>query len=129
MEVLLEIKSKEGDNLDGIMAKFILANGKKEKSTALDYGHPHQEIAIWDNGEEVLLREKEFIHIIMDKNMKVLLKNFLNTDMGNSDYQMVIPMKANIVKANLMVMACMFGKMERLMKELLCEEFVKGWEP
>lgn len=31
MEVLLETKNKEGDNLDGIMVKFIQANGSKEK--------------------------------------------------------------------------------------------------
>lgn len=76
MEVLLETKSKEGDNLDGIMVKFIQANGSKEKNTVLDYGHLLLEIVIWDNGEKVLLKGKEFTHTIMDKNMRVLLKNF-----------------------------------------------------
>ena len=76
MDALLETKNKGGDSLDGIMAKFIQDNGLKEKSTALGYGHLHWEIAIWDNGEEVLLKEREFIHTIMDKNMRVLLKIF-----------------------------------------------------
>jgi len=76
MDALLETRNKEGDSLDGIMAKFIQDNGLKEKNTALGYGHLLMEIAIWDNGEEVLLKEKEFIHTIMDKNMRVLLKIF-----------------------------------------------------
>lgn len=41
MDALLETKNKEGDSLDGIMAKFIQDNGFKEKSTALGYGHLH----------------------------------------------------------------------------------------
>ena len=48
--------------------------------------------------------------------------------MVNKNFQMEIPMKVNIVKANLTVMVYMYGKMELLTKELLWEESVKAWE-
>ena len=47
--------------------------------------------------------------------------------MVNKNFQMEIPMKVNIVKANLTVMVYMYGKMELLTKELLWEESVKAW--
>ena len=39
--------------------------------------------------------------------------------MVNKNFQMEIPMKVNIVKANLTVMVYTYGKMELLTKELL----------
>ena len=64
----------------------------------------------------------------MDKNTRALLKISSSMDMVSNDYQMVIPMRVNIMKANPMVTVCMYGKMERLTKERLFEESVKDWE-
>ncbi len=99
-----------------------------EKNTARDYGPLLQEIATWDNGGEGLLKDKVFTLIIMDKNMKALLKIFLSMDTANSVYRMEIPMKDNIVKVNLMVMDFIYGKMEQAIKEPLLEESDKDWE-
>ncbi len=128
MEALLVIKNKVEGSLDGIMAKFTQVNGQMEKNTARDYGPLLQEIATWDNGGEGLLKDKVFTLIIMDKNMKALLKIFLSMDTANSVYRMEIPMKDNIVKVNLMVMDFIYGKMEQAIKEPLLEESDKDWE-
>jgi hypothetical protein len=55
------IKNKEGDSFNGQTVRFILENGKVEKSMVLECGGQRKVIHIWDNGKMELLKVKEFI--------------------------------------------------------------------
>ncbi len=72
--LIIKIKNKDLDSLNGIMGNIIMVNGKMVKNMAMVCGQVIKMIIILVNGNRIKFKDKEYIHHIMDNNIKVHLK-------------------------------------------------------
>jgi hypothetical protein len=103
-------------NITGKMDKSIKENGLTANDTATDSGNQIPEIVILVSGLMEKLKATGFTQHQQTKNMRDILKIFLNREKANNIYPMVISMKGSIKEVNLQEKVYILGKMEQYMK-------------